>query len=223
MGIGEHHPARRHLCARARRPSGLQGRGDGAVHLGADRDRRQTARRSAAAARTAAEAWLFEHLPKVRRATPDAFYNDWTHAYSIQALVRMLGRKPHDADRRERIRALIEQQIGMLGPLRVVDGGWAYYDFDAHTQKPSGSTISFVTAAVLVALHEARQAGVDVPQRLIDRAMASIRRQRKPDFSYIYGEYLEVPADACRSTGPAAAWAARRPATWPCGSGATSR
>ena len=28
-------------------------------------------------------------------------------------------------------------------------------------------------------------------QRLVDRAMASIRRQRKPDFSYDYGEYLK--------------------------------
>ena len=71
-----------------------------------------------AAALDRGEAWLFEHLPKVRRATPDAFYNVWTHAYGIQALVRMLGRKPDDADRRERIRALIAQQIDMLGPLR---------------------------------------------------------------------------------------------------------
>ena len=47
----------------------------------------------------------------------------------------------------------------MLDRYEVVDGGWAYYDFDAHTQKPSGSTISFVTAAVLVALNEAQQAG----------------------------------------------------------------
>ena len=39
------------------------------------------------------EAWIFEHLSKVRRSTPDTFYNVWTHAYSIQALVRMLGRK----------------------------------------------------------------------------------------------------------------------------------
>ena len=29
-----------------------------------------------------AEAWLFENLPHVRRATPDCFYNVWTHAYS---------------------------------------------------------------------------------------------------------------------------------------------
>jgi hypothetical protein len=137
------------------------------------------------------EVWMFERLPKVRRATPDVFYNVWTHAYSIQALVRMLGRKPDDADRRRKILALVEQQIDMLDRYEVVDGGWAYYDFKAKTKKPSDSTMSFVTAAVLVALHEARQAGADVPERLIQRAMASIRRQRKPDFSYLYGEYLK--------------------------------
>jgi hypothetical protein len=137
------------------------------------------------------EAWLFEHLPKVRRSTPDTFYNVWTHAYSIQALVRMLGRKPADADRRQKILDLMAQQIDMLDRYEVVDGGWAYYDFGAHTKKPSGSSISFVTAAVLVALHEAQQTGVDVPQRLIDRGKASILRQRKPDFSYCYGEYLK--------------------------------
>ena len=66
----------------------------------------------------------------MRRATPDTFYNVWTHAYSIQALTRMLGRKPDDAERQRRIRELIEQQIGMLDRYEVVDGGWAYYDFD---------------------------------------------------------------------------------------------
>jgi hypothetical protein len=137
------------------------------------------------------EAWLIKNLPNVRRATPETFYNSWTHAYGIQALVRMLGRRPDDAERQRRIRALIEHQIDMLGRYEVVDGGWAYYDLKARTQRPSDSTMSFVTAAVLVALHEAKQVGVDVPQRLVDRATASIRRQRKPDFSYIYGEYLK--------------------------------
>ena len=138
-----------------------------------------------------AEAWTFEHLPKVRRATPEAIYNAWTHAYAIHALVQMLGRKPDDAPRRQRIRDLIEQQIDMLGRYEVVNGGWAYYDMEARTQRPSGSTMSFLTAAVLVSLHEARQAGIEAPKRLIERAMASLRRQRKPDFSYLYGEYLK--------------------------------
>jgi hypothetical protein len=138
-----------------------------------------------------AEAWLFVHLPKVRRATPEVFYNVWAHAYGIQALTRMLRRKPHDQDRQQRIRALIANQIDRLNRYEVVDGGWAYYDFNAHTEKPSGSSISFVTAAVLVALHDAKLAGVHVPKRLVDRGVASILRQRKPDFSVDYGEYLK--------------------------------
>ena len=88
-------------------------------------------------------------MPHVRRADPEAFYNTWAHAYSIQALVRMLGRRPDDDVRGRKIRELIAQQIDMLDRYEVVDGGWAYYDFEAHTQKPSGSTISFVTATVL--------------------------------------------------------------------------
>jgi hypothetical protein len=137
------------------------------------------------------EQWLIEELPKVRRSDPETFYNSWAHAYAIQALVRMIRRQPEDAPRGLQLRELIAQQIDMLDRYEVVDGGWAYYDFDAHTRKPSGSTISFVTATVLVALDEARQVGVDTPDRLIDRGKASILRQRKPDFSYYYGEYLK--------------------------------
>ena len=40
------------------------------------------------------ETWLFDTLAKVRCATPDTLYNTWTHAYSIQALVRMLAPGP---------------------------------------------------------------------------------------------------------------------------------
>lgn len=138
-----------------------------------------------------AETWLFEKLPSVRRATPDTFYNSWTHAYAIQALVRMLGRQPNDAERCQRIRQLIEHQVGMLERYEVVDGGWAYYDMNAHTRKPSDSTMSFVTAAVLVSLYDAKEAGVEIPEPMIDRAKASIIRQRKPDFSYLYGEYTK--------------------------------
>ncbi len=138
-----------------------------------------------------AEAWMFEHLPRVRRAEPEAIYNTWAHAYSIPALVKLLGRRPDDQQRRRKIGQLIDQQIELLGRYECVDGGWCYYDFDYRTQKPGGSSISFVTATVLVAFDEARQAGFDVPERLIQRGMASIRRQRKPDFSYCYGEYLK--------------------------------
>jgi hypothetical protein len=138
-----------------------------------------------------AEAWLIENLPHVRRATPDCFYNVWTHTYGLQALAKMLARKPDDAERAKKIHELMRQQLDLLDRYEVVDGGWAYYDFDIHSKKPAGSSISFVTAAVLVAMKEAQEAGETPPQRLIDRGLASIIRQRRPDYTYCYGEYLK--------------------------------
>lgn len=136
------------------------------------------------------ERWLLQHLPEVRRATPQAVYNNWTHAYAIQALVAMYHRKPHNEERRAKIRDLIVGQIDMLRRYECISGGWAYYDFNAHTKRPSGPSISFVTATVLIALHKAGTIDVDIPDDMVRRAIESIHRQRKPDFSYCYGEYL---------------------------------
>ncbi len=138
-----------------------------------------------------AEQWLLENLPHVRRATPDAIYNNWAHCYAIGALAHMHRRHAGDIKRQEEIRRHVRQQIDMLQRYECVDGGWCYYDFYAHTQKPSGSTISFVTGAVLVSLYDARHLEVEIPPRLVERALESMRRQRKPDFSYAYGEYLK--------------------------------
>jgi hypothetical protein len=138
------------------------------------------------------EAWLLRELPSLRRATPDAIYNTWGHAYAIQALVRLLDRHPDDETRRQQIRTAIAQQIELLDRYEVVDGGWAYYDFEAGTKKPAGSSISFVTATVLIAFDEARNAGFAIPERLVERGKDSILRQRKPDFTYLYGEYLKA-------------------------------
>jgi len=138
-----------------------------------------------------AEVWLMEFLPRVRRADPEAIYNSWCHAYAIQALVRMHERLPDDRKRQKQIFALIEDQVEMLNRFEVVDGGWCYYDFDYHTKKPAGSSISFVTATVLVAFHEAQQIGIEIPEHLVTRGMDSIVRQRNPDFTYCYGEYLK--------------------------------
>jgi hypothetical protein len=137
------------------------------------------------------EKWLFENLPKLRRADGVALYNNWGHAYAIHALVRLLDRPRGDQSHRQQIGKLLDQQVDLLRRYECVDGGWCYYDFNAETQQPSGSSISFVSATVLVALAEAKQAGVAVPEKMVKTAVASIQRQRKPDFSYLYGEYLK--------------------------------
>jgi len=141
-------------------------------------------------ARGRGEAWLMENLPRLRRANATALYNVWGHAYGIQALVAMARSLPADVPRRREIERLIAGQIDRLARYEFVNGGWGYYDLDAHTQKPSGSPTSFTTATALIALNAANELGVPVPAKLVERAMASLRRQQKNDFSYAYGEYL---------------------------------
>lgn len=136
-----------------------------------------------------AETWFLENLARVRRATPDAMYNVWTHCYAIQALVRMDARTGVES-RKAKIKELIDLQFDRLTAYESVDGGWGYYDFRYETKQPTSSSISFVDAAVLVAFYEAKQAGFEPPQRLVDRAVAAIHRQQLPDYSYLYGEYL---------------------------------
>ena len=104
-------------------------------------------------------------------------------------LHRRAGRRRSAASK---IRELIRQQIDMLGRYECVDGGWAYYDIEVpdaaaqrlddqlrHGHGPGGPG-----RGPRGGHRRARAARCD-------RAMASIRRQRKPDFSYCYGEYLK--------------------------------
>ncbi|MEA1951538.1 MAG: hypothetical protein U9N87_09145 [Planctomycetota bacterium] len=159
-------------------------------------------RKEVAAAIDLGQKWLFSHLKAVRRAEPRAIYNNWAHAYSIQALIDLydyhsadrLGKGPGKGDTLllEDTKEHIRRQIDMLGRYECIDGGWTYYDNVAFTQRPSGSSMCFVSATVLVALKEAQRIdGVEVPKRLVERAKASIVRQRRPGFAYCYGEYLK--------------------------------
>jgi hypothetical protein len=137
------------------------------------------------------ETWLMANLPGVRRATADTLYNIWSHLYGIQALVRMHGRLPDDKARQAKIESVIRGQYDLLRRYESVDGGWGYYDFRVGAQHPATDSTSFMTAAALVAFHEAKSIGLPPDDKILHRAIDSILRQRKKDFSYLYGEYLK--------------------------------
>jgi hypothetical protein len=130
--------------------------------------------------------WLEAKLPRVKRATGDAIYNVWGHAYAIEALSDLI--QDHDApsERPEVWKQLIRDQIDLLDRYESVDKGWGYYDFRAHAKQPSGNPTSFTTATVLAALHKAKSVGVEVPDELVQNGMDLIRLTKKPDFSYYY-------------------------------------
>ncbi len=137
-------------------------------------------------------AWLDGHLARLRRATPDALYNVWGHAYSIQCLVTLHQRANGNPERQAKLKELAQHQADMLARYSFVGGGWSYYEFLAGTQTPSDAAFSFCTATALIALKQAEGIGVTFPERLTKKAITSILRQQKPDFSYAYGEYLRM-------------------------------
>ena len=94
------------------------------------------------------ERWLLDHLPDVRRDDPTMIYNVWAHAYGIQALVAMHGRKPDDVPRRERIMELIGGQFDRLVKYESAQGGWGYYDFTIGTQRPASASTSVLYSTV---------------------------------------------------------------------------
>ncbi len=139
-----------------------------------------------------AEIWLLDHLPKLRRSHNDILYNIWGHAYGIKSLVRMLHRpvRPDsnpdaETERAEKIKEIIRGQVDMLRRCEALQGGWFYYD-DNVTSPPSTNTASFVTATVLIALKEAEREGIEIPEKMIRTSMESLKRQRLPDFAYLY-------------------------------------
>lgn len=148
-------------------------------------------RQDIAAAIDRAEAWLVVNLPKVRRASGDAIYNVWTHAYGIEALVHLHARRKGDAAKQAEFKKLIAEQIDFMRRYESVNGGWGYYDFKHQTQQPASMNTSFTTATGLIALDHAKSIGVEIPSEMVKKALDSMRRQQKGDLSYLYGEYLK--------------------------------
>ncbi len=136
------------------------------------------------------EEYIFKELPKVRRDQPGLMYNVWTHAYGIQALVRMYKRLPTDRERRKRIEEMIRGEYVKLTRFESVEGGWGYYDDSAVSQRPAASSTSFVNAAVLVAFAEAKEIGLAPPEKVLKRAIQMTKYQRQSDGTYLYGTYL---------------------------------
>ncbi|NOZ40330.1 MAG: terpene cyclase/mutase family protein [Planctomycetes bacterium] len=138
------------------------------------------------------QAWLLEHADDLRRAEAEALYNVWGHAYAIHAIVRLHQRAADNKELQTQLIELLKYQVDRLRRYQSINGGWAYYDMQARTQRPSSSSISFTTATALIALQEAEQLGVKFPEKRTQQAIDSIQRQRFPDFAYAYGEYLRM-------------------------------
>jgi len=128
-------------------------------------------------------AWLAANAD-VKRAYGEQFYNIWAYGYGLRALGQALNKQAPGADPAV-IRATMARIVNGLEGLQTHDGGWSYLDFDFPGRRPTASN-SFTSATVLMGIHEAQQAGVEVPQKMIDRAVKYLWRNRTPDGNYWY-------------------------------------
>ena len=136
-----------------------------------------------------AEAWLLARLPRLRRANAQAIYNIWGHGFGLETLAKMAKRHAGDEATLAEIRKVMRGQVDLLGRYASVMGGWGYYDFKHHTKQPGGVPMSFTTATVLIGLQSAREAGgVEIPEALVKKALAAVKRQQIPDGSFAYAE-----------------------------------
>lgn len=140
-----------------------------------------------------AEKWLLGSHREVKRATGDALYNVWAHAYGLRAFADLAQRAEEDAA----YTTAAQHEYNQLLKFEVLGGGWSYYNFGTnyggiYTRTPSGDNFSFVTATVLSALDYCRkELPLDVNEKRLTRTYKSLLRQRLPDGSYLYGEYLK--------------------------------
>jgi hypothetical protein len=141
-------------------------------------------------------AWMEAEMPKLRRADQTTTYNAWGHAYGLRAMSRL-----HEIAKTEEEKAkwkrLGQEQVDLANRYMDINGGWGYLDLfdDMTTQKPTGITTAFTTATVLLAMREARdRMGVTLDERIVKASLASIERQRTPDFSYVYShDHIQRP------------------------------
>ena len=104
---------------------------------------------------------------------------------------RMHGRYPNDTERKKKIEDLIRLEFEMLQHYESVDGGWGYYDMKIGAAQPEHRLDELRQRGRAGRPPRSEEIGVEPPEKLMKRAIVATQRQRKPDFSYLYGEYLK--------------------------------
>lgn len=129
---------------------------------------------------------------EVKRASDWDVDNTWGLVYGLEGVVRALREPTLVRLRGPQLRAAGEKLIEQLGRYQTPEGGWGYYDDPPYTRRPTWST-TFMTAAALLGLLEARDLGFEVPTRLMERSARAVHHCRLPSGAYTYS-IVAVPS-----------------------------
>ncbi len=150
----------------------------------------------------------------VKRPSGLEHYSVWAYGYGLEALAEHLMKAPEliaepEGARAQRIRKVCAGMIERLGALQDLDGGWGYLTLGGiETQRPSWTSMSFTTATCMLGLSSAREAGIQVPEKIWKKALKQVKSCRTPVGSYTYGKLWnsaparginDVKGGACRT------------------------
>lgn len=144
----------------------------------------------------------------VKRVSGLEHYSVWAFGYTLQCLGEWLAAHPDDR-RTKSIRSVCAALVDKLARYQSLDGGWGYLSIVGFkSYQPASTSMSFTTASILVGIQRAQEAGIKVPEKLIRRAVESVKRTETPEGSFCYGELWKygpqqginrIKGSACRT------------------------
>ncbi|MFO0983136.1 MAG: hypothetical protein U1E76_15630 [Planctomycetota bacterium] len=112
--------------------------------------------------------------------------NTWGWIYGLHCLARALEHPHFEHDlRRARMREVGDGLLQRLARWQTPCGGWGYYDTEVGAIPPIWAT-SFMTAAAVVAMQDAKQAGFAVNATVLDKAVRAIEHARLKNGAFAY-------------------------------------
>ncbi len=137
-----------------------------------------------AAVSKAVDYLIAEH--DLRRCDDWDIDNVWGLLYGLEGLANAL---PHawfrDDPRRAAMKSAAATLVQKIGAYQSPNGGWGYYADQIDAWRPQWAT-SFTTAAMVVAMADARAATIDVSDPVFDAAVRALTRCRLQNGAFTY-------------------------------------
>lgn len=169
---------------------------------------RSKAREEVEAAARRALAYLVESVARRAGEPPVVLFMDymtWSDSMVLHFLAEALEADLGDV---EGLAPTADVLLRDLAARQQKGGGWSYYvTSDVQGDGAPPNSISFTTAAAVIALVRAREAGLRVPDELLDPAVDALERMREDDGTFAYFLFHE---NGATQSGTAAAGAVGR-------------
>ncbi|UCG32815.1 MAG: hypothetical protein JSU68_14255 [Phycisphaerales bacterium] len=113
--------------------------------------------------------------------------NNWAYIYALEGLAdAYVCPRYAGSPLRAQIAEVVPRYLASLARFQSINGGWGYLEFDVpRTRRPQWAT-SFMTASAVVALAKVRDAGFEIDQAVLERAVRIIHHCRLPNGGYSY-------------------------------------